>query len=60
MEKPDYKPVTQQIDDIELDEDLALDGVVDIDLDDFLAGMGTMGVVERKVLEDPFKGKSQG
>ena len=41
MEKTDYKPVTQQIDDIVLDEDLALDGVVDIDLDDFLDGMNS-------------------
>lgn len=53
MEKPDYKPVAQQIDDILLDEDLALDGVVDIDIDDFLSGMSTTGVVEKKVLQDP-------
>ena len=45
MDKTDYKPVTQQIDDIVLDDDLALDGVVDIDIDDFLSGMTSTGVV---------------
>lgn len=57
MEKPDYKPAAQQIDDIQLDEDLALDGVVDIDLDDFLSGMTTTGIVEKKVIQDPYKQK---
>lgn len=33
-----------------------MEGVVDIDLDDFLSGMTqTTGVVERKVIEDPYK-----
>ncbi len=46
MEKPDYKPVTQQIDDIKLDDDLDIEGVVDIDIDDFLSGMSmNTGVV---------------
>lgn len=53
MEKPDYKPVAQQIDDILLDEDLALDGVVDIDIDDFLSGMSTTGLWRRKFCKIP-------
>ncbi len=58
LEDTNYKPATQQIDEIELDDDLALDGVVDIDLDDFLSGMSTgIGVIEKKVVEDPFKQK---
>ena len=50
MEKPDYKPKAQQIDDIVLDDDLSLDGVVDIDIDDFLSGMTSTGIVEKKVI----------
>jgi hypothetical protein len=45
MEKTDYKPATKQIDDIIVEENLSIDGVVDIDLDDFLSGMSSMGVV---------------
>jgi hypothetical protein len=60
LDNPNYKPVTQEIDDIVLDDDIGLEGVVDIDIDDFLNGMSTTqgnNVVEKRVIEDPYKQK---
>lgn len=63
MENPNYKPAIQEANEIELEDDLTLDGVVDIDLDEFLSGMntsGVVGVVEKKVIQDPYNQKSNG
>lgn len=57
VEDQKYKPAVQEVQDIQVDDDIGIDGIVDFDLDDFLDDVVSKGTVEKKTISDPYRGK---